>query len=245
MLKKFRFNLYTASFFLIAALFLSYNAFAANADKVAAAVDRGMSLWQLILAGGSCMIFLGAISVAAVASVIYHFQYVTPERLTPPDFTENLLFLLEKGNHEKAISVCKQQPNMISAIALQGLSKRSKGKTVVEEAIQYEGRTRIEKLWQNLGYLGDMAVIAPMLGLLGTVLGMIQAFNYQAFKAGIVKPIPLAQGLAKAMITTAFGLIIAVPILVFYAYFRARISTITLNAERASAEILQEIAAAE
>jgi biopolymer transport protein ExbB len=86
-----------------------------------------------------------------------------------------------------------------------------------------------------------MAVIAPMLGLLGTILGMIQAFNYQAFKAGIVKPIPLAQGLAKAMITTAFGLIIAVPILAFYAYFRTRVSTITLNAERASSEMMQEI----
>ena len=70
------------------------------------------------------------------------------------------------------------------------------------------------------------------------VLGMIQAFNYQAFSSGIVKPILLAQGLAKAMITTAAGLIIAVPILVLYAYFRGRVITITSNAERASAEIL-------
>jgi len=166
---------------------------------------------------------------------------VRPEKLTPPDFIENLLSLLERREHEKAVSICKQQPNMISAIALKGLSKISKGKTVAEEAIQYEGKSQIERLWQNLSYLGDTAVIAPMLGLLGTVLGMIQAFNYQAFKAGMVKPLPLAQGLAKAMITTAFGLIIAVPVLCFYAYFRARISTITSTAERASSEIVQTI----
>ena len=84
-------------------------------------------------------------------------------------------------------------------------------------------------------------MIAPMLGLLGTILGMIDAFNYQAFKSGIIKPIALAQGLAKAMITTAFGLMIAVPVLVFYTYFRSRISTITSTAERASSEMIQTI----
>ncbi len=240
--KKFRI-LFLSSLFIAAPIFLMRSAFAADAPGglTGQAVDRGMTLWQLIVAGGSCMIFLGIISATGVASIIYHFINVKPEKLTPPDFTQTLLFLLEKKEYDKAISVCEQQPNMISAIALKGLAKLSKGKIVVEEAIQYEGKKMTEKLWQNLGYLGDMAVIAPMLGLLGTVLGMIQAFNYQAFKAGIVKPIPLAQGLAKAMITTAFGLIIAVAILVFYSYFRGKISTITLNAERASSEIVQEI----
>ena len=131
---------------------------------------------------------------------------------------------------------------MISAIALQGLNRLAKGKSVIEEAVQYEGKARAEKLWNNLSYLGDMAAIAPMLGLLGTILGMIEAFNYQSFKAGIIQPVSLAQGLAKAMITTAFGLIIAVPILVFYSYFRGRISAIASNAERTSTEILHLIA---
>lgn len=187
------------------------------------------------------MIFLGILSVAAVASIIYHFQFVSSNRLTPRDFTENLLFLLEKKEIAKAISVCKSQDNMISAIALCGLTKLDKGKAVVEEAIQFEGKTQIEKLWQNLSYLGDIAVIAPMLGLLGTILGMIEAFNYQAFKAGIIKPVILAQGLSKAMITTAFGLIIAVPVLILYSYFRGRISTITSNAERAASEVLTSL----
>lgn len=204
-------------------------------------LQKGMTLWQLFVAGGSVMIFIGAISVAATASIIYHFKYVTPERLTPPDLIENLLLLIEKKEHQKAVSVCKQQDNIISAVTLKGLNKISKGPAVVEEAMLYEGKARIEGLWQHLSYLGDMAVIAPMLGLLGTVLGMIQAFNYQAFQAGIVKPLPLAQGLAKAMITTAFGLIVAVPILVFYAYFRGRIGRIVQNAERATSEILHAI----
>lgn len=203
--------------------------------------ERGMSVWQLLSAGGATMIFLGLLSIAALASIIYHFKFVTPARLTPPDFIENLLSLLERKQFDKAVSLCRSQPNLISEVALKGLAKLSNGKAVVEEALQYEGKARVEKLWQNLTYLGDMAVIAPMLGLLGTVLGMIDAFNYQAFKAGVIKPVMLAQGLAKAMITTATGLIIAVPILVFYAYFRGRISTITSTAERASAEILHSV----
>lgn len=223
-------------------IFLSLSPVVFAAEGIGAVVAKsGMSLWDLMVAGGWTMIFLGMCSVAGLASVIYHFRAVTPERLTPPDFTENLLFLLEKKEYDKALSVCRQQDNLVSGIALKGLIKLDRGRSVVEEAIQYEGKARIEKLWQNLSYLGDIAVIAPMLGLLGTILGMIEAFNYQSFKAGIVQPVSLAQGLAKAMITTAFGLIIAVPILVFYAYFRGRISRITSNAERASAEIVHAI----
>ncbi len=200
------------------------------------APEKAATLWELIVSGGVVMIFLGILSVAAAALVIYHFRSVTPSKMTPPDFIENLLFLLEKKEYEKAVSVCRSQENMISAIALKGLQKMSKGKAVIEEAIQYEGKARIEKLWQNLTYLGDIAVIAPLLGLLGTILGIIEAFGY--FKASSIAPGVLTGGLAKAMVNTVFGLIIAVPALVFYAYFRGRLSNITTNAERASSEIV-------
>jgi biopolymer transport protein ExbB len=214
-----------------------------SATQALAAAPAGddahrMTLWQLLVSGGWVMIPLAILSVLATASIIYHFLNVRSEKLTPRDFTENLLSLLERKEIAKAKSLCAQQPNLISEIAMQGLEKSARGNAVIEEAVQYEGKSRIEKLWQNLNYLGDMAVIAPMLGLLGTVLGMIDAFDYQAFRAGTVQPIRLAQGLSKAMITTAFGLVIAVPILAFFAYFRGRIGRITGDAERASQEIV-------
>ncbi len=204
-------------------------------------IDKGMTLWQLIVAGGSCMIFIGLLSVAGAAIIIYHFMHVRPDRLVPQDFVETLLSLLEKSEIEKAHNLCKQQPSLISEIIGAGLKKVSQGKAVVEEVIVHEGKIRIEKLWQNLSYLGDIAVIAPMIGLLGTVLGMIQAFNFVAFQAGIVKPVLLANGLAKAMITTAFGLIVAIPIMAFYAYLRGWISTITTTTERVASESIQLI----
>ena len=79
-----------------------------------------------------------------------------------------------------------------------------------------------------------------MLGLLGTIIGMIDAFNY--FKLGTIHPVVLTQGLAKAMINTAFGLVIAVPCLAFYSYFRGKISTITSTAESVASEIVQLMA---
>jgi biopolymer transport protein ExbB len=209
-------------------------AWAANAAPESS--NSSMTLWQLLSGGGWPMILLAGTSIAALALVIYHFREIRVEKLTPPDFCENLLFLLEKKEYDKAVSVCRQQTNLISAIALKGLQKISKGKTVVEEAVQYEGKARLERLWQNLTYLGDLAVIAPLLGLLGTILGIIDAFGY--FKATTIAPAVLTGGLAKAMVNTVFGLIIAVPCLVFYAMFRGRLSHITTNAERAASEIV-------
>ena len=206
----------------------------------AAPAPGAQTLWRLIASGGPVVIFLFILSIAALASILYHWKNVKQEKLTPRDFTENLLFLLEKKEYQKATSLCKQQENMISAIALKGLSKMSQGRSVVESAVQYEGKALIEKMWQNLTYLGDIAVVAPMLGLLGTILGMIDAFNF--FKAGTIHPGLLTQGLAKAMINTALGLVVAVPCLIFYSFFRGKISAITSRAETAASEIVQAIA---
>lgn len=222
------------SFLMVLSVFLvSSVVFAAVPGPVP---EKAATLWELVVSGGVCMIFLAALSVAMLALVIHHFRSVIPAKLTPPDFIENLLFLLEKKEYEKAVSICRTQDNLISAIALKGLQKMSKGKAVVEEAVQYEGKARLEQLWQNLTYLGDIAVIAPLLGLLGTILGIIEAFGY--FKASSIAPGVLTGGLAKAMVNTVTGLIIAVPSLVFYAFFRGRLSHISTNAERAASEIV-------
>src|SRR3989338_1910903 len=108
------------------------------------------------------MIFLGLLSVTAAAFIIYHFKYVKLNKLVPQDFVENLIFLLEKKEFEKAASVCKQQENMVSAIAAKGLSKRAKGHAIVENAVQNEGKAQLERLWQNLNYLGDIAALGPL-----------------------------------------------------------------------------------
>ncbi|OGW83578.1 MAG: hypothetical protein A3C47_07310 [Omnitrophica bacterium RIFCSPHIGHO2_02_FULL_51_18] len=212
----------------------------AHPALAAPAASAGVTLWQLLVSGGVVMIFLGLLSVTAAAFIIYHFKYVKLNKLVPQDFVENLIFLLEKKEFQKAVSVCKQQKNIVSAIALKGLAAKPRGAAVAENAIQNEGKAQLERLWQNLNYLGDIAALAPLLGLLGTILGMIDAFHY--FKAGSVHPGVLTQGLAKAMVNTAMGLVIAVPSLAFYSYFRGKISRITSSAEAAASEMAQLLA---
>ena len=101
------------------------------------------------------------------------------------------------------------------------------------------GRKEVATLWQNISYLADIATVAPMVGLLGTVLGMIQAFNVIAFQTAVVKPILLAGGVSKAMVTTAGGLIVAIPIMIFYAYFRGKVQEISSIVESYLTDIIK------
>ncbi len=226
--------------FLKSALFLGAFWAVCPADRALAAssaTETVTTYWELISSGGLCMLFLGALSVALVAIVIYHFQNVRVEKMIPADFCDNLLFLVEKKEFDKATSICRQQKNLISDIVLKGLQKISKDKGLAQDTIQTEGRVQLERIWQNLIYIENIAAIAPMLGLLGTIFGMIDAFHY--FKATSLHPSVLTQGLAKAMINTAFGLVITVPALGFYAFFRGRVSLSPARAAAIATEVAQ------
>ncbi len=202
-------------------------------------VQKGMTLWQLIQTGGFIMIVLAGLSVAAIASIVYNFMTLKINRLAPDDFTEDIIQKLAKNKHKIAEELCKTQDNLISRIVVAGLLKRSKGPTVAREAAENSARKEIAGLWQNISYLSDIAIISPMVGLLGTVLGMIQAFNVIAFQAAVVKPVLLAGGVSKAMVTTAGGLIVAIPAMIFYSYFRGKVQEISNAVESHTSDILK------
>lgn len=230
---------------LVSTFLATASVWAASAPMAAKGIEQKLlSVWDLILAGGWTMSIQALLSVAAGAIIIYQLRYVREDKLVPADFCQNLNALLEKKEYEKAISVCKTQENIVSATALAVLKRFRKSKpeslAQIESVVSLEGKTHLEKIWQNLTYLGDIAVIAPLVGLLGTVLGMINSFGY--FKAGAVHPGVLTQGLAKAMVNTVAGLLVAVICLVFYSLFRGRISSITSKAENAASEMAQILA---
>ena len=202
-------------------------------------VQKGMTLWQLIKTGGIIMIVLAGLSIAAVASIVYNFMTLKLIRLAPDDFTEDIMQKLAKNKPKIAEELCKSNDNIISRIVISGLNKKPKGAMVAREAAEGSARREIADLWQNISYLSDIAIISPMVGLLGTVLGMIQAFNVIAFQAAVVKPMLLAGGVSKAMVTTAGGLIVAIPAMIFYSYFRGRVQEITNVVESSTSDILK------
>ena len=105
------------------------------------------------------------------------------------------------------------------------------------------GRSEFTLLQQSVKHLADIGVIAPMLGLLGTVLGMIKAFLMVAFQTGMVRDIMIAGGISQALVTTAAGLIVGIPAMAFYFYFRSRLQRIGIEAENIAPEFLKIISA--
>lgn len=202
-----------------------------------ASAEEGMTLWEVIVSGGEVMVILALLSIAAVSLIIFYFLTIKQEKLFPEDFMERSLTLIEEKKYDEAKTICEGEDNMLSGILKAGLIRRGREKGIIKEAMQDEGRRNIDNLWQRLSYLSDIAVISPMVGLLGTVLGMIQAFNVIAFQTGAVKPILLASGISKAMVTTATGLIIAIPAMIFYAYFRGKVQALSARLEDFSNEL--------
>lgn len=202
---------------------------------------QGMTLWEIIRSGGVVMIILGILSLLMMSLVIYLFIRLDSKKLVPEEFSHTLIHQLSEKNFDMAKRLCKQNENITSTIILSGLQRMEEGVETASEAIEVSARKEVTSLWSSLNYLADIAQIAPMLGLLGTVLGMIQAFNTIAFEAAVVKPILLAGGVSKAMVTTAGGLTIAIIAIVFYSFFRFRVQHITNLVETHTHEILEAL----
>lgn len=199
--------------------------------------EEGMTIGQIIKSGGAVMIVLGLLSIAALSLVVYYFITIKQEKLLPAKFLDRSVVLVEEGRYAEAKEISKNTSNLISDVLRAGLVRMDHEEVVIKEAMQDQGRRSVDNLWQRLSYLADIAAIAPMAGLLGTVLGMIQAFNVIAFRTGAVKPILLASGISKAMVTTAAGLIIAIPTMIFYSFFRGKVRNAAVQLENICTEL--------
>ncbi len=201
----------------------------------------GMTLFQMIKSGGFIMVILALLSLFATSNIVYNFLTLKISKLTPIDFADNLIRKLEVGDARGAKYLCKDNQNSIARIVNASVQGENREVAFVREAMEMTARKEIGALWQSISYLGDVASIAPLIGLLGTVLGMIQAFNVIAFQSAVVKPLLLAGGVSKAMVTTAGGLIVAIPAMMFYSYFRGKVQEISNVIESYSTEIIRII----
>ena len=209
-------------------LFFSSTAFAADVPEIS---EEGMTLWQLILNGGWVMVVLAFLSVFSVALTMFFIITIRSSGFIPSSQLLEIKKAVENKDIEKVKALCKNRKNFLERVVYTGASNRKEPVQVFRMKMEEEARRIIELQWQRISFLSDIGVISPMLGLLGTVLGMIKAFNAIAFKIGEVKPIFLAYGVSQAMVTTAAGLILGIFSMVFYYYFRSKIQTISIRAE--------------
>jgi biopolymer transport protein ExbB len=189
-------------------------------DVVLGAGFLGVVLWLLLL----------LTSVAGMALIVDSFLTIKPSRIMPDDLVANVKSAMEQGDVMKSLKYCEAEPGPLANILSAGFSNVEEGYDVIQEAVGIAADLESEKLLQRVNYLNVVGNLAPMLGLMGTVQGMIKAFNTLA-SAGASAAGLLALAISQALYTTLFGLFIAVPALAFFYFFRNRATNIILNME--------------
>ncbi len=182
---------------------------------------EGLTFWQMIRYGGLTMFFIGLLSVFACLLVIYQALTLSSDKILQPGMVRRVYALINQGKISEAEEYCKRHSGPVAAVLHAGLRRVGKEHKSIVEAMETVGSREAESLRERNRLLADIATIAPMLGLFGTVVGLIGAFNVIAFDVSIVRPIMLASQVSKALITTAAGLVVGIPSMAFYYYFRS------------------------
>ncbi|MEA3347834.1 MAG: MotA/TolQ/ExbB proton channel family protein [Pseudomonadota bacterium] len=197
-------------------------------------------MYQFVMKGGYLMYPIMLCSILTMAILFERLFALRRSRIIPERFIIEVSDLVRQQRMEDAMTQCRLNNSSIARVLMAGISRHDKPRQQVKEAIEDVGRLEAAILERFLTILGTIAGIAPLLGLLGTVTGMIKAFNVISH-AGIGNPQMLAGGISEALITTAAGLSVAIPAFVFYKLLRSRVDKRILRMERVSIEVLDLI----
>lgn len=192
--------------------------------------------------------FLLPFAIASVISmwfIIERLVILRSGRVIPRHFVSRFLKLLKdsKLNARSALKLCEENPSPIASVFAHGVRKWGKPSVEVEQAIIDGGERQLSQLRKHLRVINGVATVAPLMGLLGTVIGMIQAFNEIANSSAMGKAEELAVGIAMALLTTAFGLGIAIPSLIMYMYLAGRVDGLVMEMDQNAQDLVHLISA--
>ena len=206
----------------------------------------GAGLWQVITGSGFLGVFLWlcllADSIAAAWLAIDFFVTINPKKIIPEALVSEVREAMEQGDVMKALQRCEKDQGPLPSILQAGFRNVKEGFEVIQEQVGAAADLESEKLMQRVAYLNMCGSIAPMLGLLGTVQGMIMAFaNLANSEAGAAQQSMLALNIAQALWTTAAGLVVAIPAVSLYTYFKNRLSRIILSMEGLTMDLIKAL----
>jgi biopolymer transport protein ExbB len=197
-----------------------------------------MSQINIITGGGWLMIPIFACSLISVSLILERFFSLRRARAYSKDLMDNIREILKHNRVAEATSLCEETGGPLAFILKAGLLKHGRARPEIREAVEDAGLLVIPSLERYLSVLATIANIAPLLGLLGTVVGMTEAFMVIQSHGGSVTPGDLAGGIGTALLTTVWGLIVAIPTLVAYNYFVTAVDTMVWEMEILSSELL-------
>ena len=194
----------------------------------------GQGLFEIIFAGGwigfLIIMVLFALSLTAAYLVFEQVMTLRHSELMPPELAERVQQLLAAGRAGEADQLCRSQPSFLGFVLSAGINEIDGGWAAVEKALEDASAEQAARLLRKIEYLSVIANIAPMVGLLGTVIGMIFAFQTVADTQGAANAGQLAQGIYQALVTTVGGLLVAIPALGAFAVLRNRVDQLVAEA---------------
>ncbi len=195
-------------------------------------------MFELVQAGGWLMLPIIACSIVAMAIILERFWALRKQRVSPSRLTAEIWNWHKNGDltRDRILKIRDSSP--LGRILAAGLLNRAHSREVMKEAVGEVGRQVVSELERYLNTLGTIASITPLLGLLGTVIGMIKVFTVIT-SAGVGDPGILAGGISEALITTATGLSVAIPSVIFHRYFSGRVDLLAIHMEEQALKIVE------
>ncbi|MFK7975808.1 MAG: MotA/TolQ/ExbB proton channel family protein [Halioglobus sp.] len=195
---------------------------------------------ELLVAGGWLMVLIVISSVVVLAICIERLYTLNPRKISPPHLLATVWKQLKRGELDNAKLRTLKQSSPLGRILAAGLGNAYHGRDVMKESIQEAAAHVVHDLERYLNTLGTIAAVAPLMGLLGTVLGMIKVFA-EIMTQGTGNASALAGGISEALITTAAGLTVAIPALVMHRYFVGRIDGIVVELEQETIKLVDAL----
>jgi biopolymer transport protein ExbB len=199
-------------------------------------------MFEIVKAGGIMMGPIILASIVAAAIFLERLWTLQAKRVLPTELTEKVWRWVEQRQIQDKHIAALQQNSPLGKILAAGLANRHRSRDIIKESIEDTGRHVVHELDRFIGALGTIASLSPLMGLLGTVLGMIRTFN-AITTDGIGNPAALAGGIAEALITTAAGLTVAIPALIAYKYLRGRVEALVVQMEKEAIKLVQAMEA--
>lgn len=194
-------------------------------------------MWEIVTAGGWLMLPIVACSIVALAIVGERAFTLRTEKVVPSNLVADVwrMASTRQLTEEKVREI--QQASPLGRILAAGLHNRSHDREIMKASIEEVGGHVAHELGRYLNALGTIAAVTPLIGLLGTVVGMISVFT-NITSVGVGNPAQLAGGISQALITTAGGLMVAIPALMFHRYFRAKVDGLVVDMEKESLKLV-------
>lgn len=191
-----------------------------------------------IMQGGPVFWVIVLLGIAAVVVFFERLLHLRRAQIDYGDFLKGVCNVLENGNREEAMMICEETPGPVAAVVLTAIRHRQGTLEAIREAVDNTGRAEISRLERRLASLAITCQIAPLLGLLGTLLGVIKVVLAINEQAPVVQNTSLTMGLMQALVSTVAGLLVAIPCHVMYSLLMVRIERIVLDMEASASEIV-------